>query len=114
MEGARRMSSQGPSPLAERIARRRAQVVVIGAGYVGLPLSLALAGAGFPTTALERDAEKVRAIGAGRSYVRDVPEAVLAELVASGALRATTNAAAALSAADVVIVCVPTPLTKTR
>jgi len=101
------------STLAERIARRQAEVVVVGAGYVGLPLAVEIARAGFPTTALERDPEKVRAIAAGRSYVRDVPAKDLAPLVEGGRLRATSDAAT-LARADVVVVCVPTPLNKTR
>jgi UDP-N-acetyl-D-glucosamine dehydrogenase len=101
------------STLAERIARRQAEVVVVGAGYVGLPLAVEIARAGFPTTALERDPEKVRAIAAGTSYVRDIPAADLAPLVEGGRLRATGDAAT-LARADVIIVCVPTPLNKTR
>ena len=72
------------STLAERIARRQAEVVVVGAGYVGLPLAVEIARAGFPTTALEKDADKVRAIAAGRSYVRDVPATDVAPLVEGG------------------------------
>ena len=101
------------STLAERIARRQAEVVVVGAGYVGLPLAVEIARAGFPTTALEKDADKVRAIAEGRSYVRDVPAANVAPLVEGGRLRATGDSAA-LARADVVVVCVPTPLNKTR
>ena len=101
------------STLAERIAGRRAEVVVMGAGYVGLPLAVEIAQAGFPTIALERSAERVRAITAGRSYVRDVAVAALRPVVEAGRLRATEDPAV-LARADVVIVCVPTPLNKTR
>jgi UDP-N-acetyl-D-glucosamine dehydrogenase len=101
------------SPLADRIARRQAEVVVIGAGYVGLPLAVEIARAGFRAVALERDAGKVRSINAGRSYVRDVPDAALGAFVTEGRLRATDEPGA-LDRADVVIVCVPTPLNKTR
>lgn len=99
--------------LADRIASRRAQVVIVGAGYVGLPLAVEVARAGFPTLALERDAERVRSIAAGRSYVRDVPDGAIATLVGEGRLRAADDPAE-LGRADVVIVCVPTPLNKTR
>jgi UDP-N-acetyl-D-glucosamine dehydrogenase len=99
--------------LADRIARRQAQVVIVGAGYVGLPLAVEVARAGFPTLALERDPERVRSIAAGRSYVRDVPGTTIAALTSEGRLRATSDPAE-LGRADVVIVCVPTPLNKTR
>ncbi|UCE87284.1 MAG: nucleotide sugar dehydrogenase [Deltaproteobacteria bacterium] len=99
--------------LGERIDSRRAQIGVMGLGYVGLPLAAAFAGAGYRVTGFELDAEKVRAIADGRSYIDDVPSAEIGEIVAAGLLAATSNFAE-LSAMDVIHVCVPTPLTKTR
>jgi UDP-N-acetyl-D-glucosamine dehydrogenase len=99
--------------LEERIDARRARIGVMGLGYVGLPLATAFARAGFRVTGFERDAEKVQSIGEGRSYIDDVPSGDVAELGAAGMLSATTNFAE-LSAQDVIHVCVPTPLTKTK
>ena len=101
--------------LQQRILARSAQVAVIGVGYVGLPLAVAFAEAGFPVVAIDVDQEKVKAINAGHSYIGDVPSERLAPLVSArlGRLRATTNYAA-LDRCDAAIICVPTPLSKTR
>lgn len=107
--------------LIERIATRSTQVAIKGMGYVGLPLAMAFAEAGFSVVGIDTDKEKVQAINVGRSYIRDIPSARLARLVSAhpkssaedGKLRATT-ADAVLDHCDVVIICVPTPLSKTR
>jgi UDP-N-acetyl-D-glucosamine dehydrogenase len=99
--------------LIDRIKDRSAVVVVVGAGYVGLPLSVEIAKAGYPTVAYDRSGDKVSAINAGRSYIDDVPTPVLAPLVASGKLTAATDPDV-LGRADAVIICVPTPLNKTK
>lgn len=99
--------------LLRKIENHEARVVVIGVGYVGLPLAVELARAGFPVTAYDKDPEKVRLLRQGRSYIGDVPEGALAPLVAAGTLAASTEPDA-LAQADAVIVCVPTPLNKTR
>ena len=101
------------SELKAKLRARSAHVVVIGVGYVGLPLAIELARSGFVVTGLDTDAEKVRLIGLGESYVADVPPGALAPLVASGRLRATRDPRV-LAEADVVLICVPTPLNKTR
>jgi UDP-N-acetyl-D-glucosamine dehydrogenase len=101
------------SPLIGKIERREAQIVVSGIGYVGLPLALELARAGFAVTGLDPDNDRIRSLNAGRSYVGDVPEAELASLVRGGRLRGTTEPRV-LAEADVVIICVPTPLGRTR
>jgi UDP-N-acetyl-D-glucosamine dehydrogenase len=101
------------TPLLDLIKDRSAHVVVVGAGYVGLPLAVEVAGAGYPTIAYDRSAEKVSAINARRSYIDDVPTPVLAPLVASGKLAASADPDV-LGKADVVIICVPTPLNKTK
>jgi len=100
------------SPLAE-IEAKTARVVVIGIGYVGLPLALELARAGFRCTGLDTDAEKVRQLNAGRSYIPDVAASDLAPYVSERRLDATCDPAV-LGEAHVVIVCVPTPLNKTK
>lgn len=99
--------------LLSKIEAKTARVVVIGLGYVGLPLALEVARAGFRCTGLELDAERVRRLNAGQSYIPDVSASDLAPLVAEHRLDATANPAV-LAHADVVIVCVPTPLNKTR
>jgi UDP-N-acetyl-D-glucosamine dehydrogenase len=99
--------------LLERIAAREAKVVVIGAGYVGLPLAVEVAKAGFKVTAYDKSADKVQSLGRAVSYVHDVPSETLAPLVATRTLDASTDPDV-LSTADVVVICVPTPLNKTK
>jgi UDP-N-acetyl-D-glucosamine dehydrogenase len=99
--------------LGERIDARRARIGVMGLGYVGLPLAVAFARAGYRVTGFEFDAEKVRAIREGRSYIQDVPDRDVVEMVEAQRLTATTDFAE-LPSADVINVCVPTPLTKTK
>ena len=88
-------------------------MVVVGAGYAGLPAAVALARTGFRTTALDRDPERVGALSEGRSYLSDVPSEAVAACVREGTLQASEDPTV-LQAADAVIVCVPTPLGKTR
>jgi UDP-N-acetyl-D-glucosamine dehydrogenase len=99
--------------LLQKIKSHDAKVVVIGIGYVGLPLCTEMARAGFPTTGLDQSASKVESLNAGRSYIGDVPDDVLASLVRSGKLKGATDPAV-LADADVVVICVPTPLNKTK
>jgi len=99
--------------LLAKVAAKRARVVVIGIGYVGLPLVAEFVRAGFRTTGLDNDPEKVRLLNAGESYIPDVPMSDLAPHVKQGLLDATTDRAV-LAEADAVIVCVPTPLNKTK
>jgi UDP-N-acetyl-D-glucosamine dehydrogenase len=99
--------------LGQRIDSGEARIAVIGLGYVGLPLAIEFSRAGFAVTGFDLDASKVAAIQDGTSYIEDVPGARVAEARDSGKLTATTDASA-LSACDVINVCVPTPLTKTK
>jgi UDP-N-acetyl-D-glucosamine dehydrogenase len=99
--------------LLQRFAEKRARVVVVGIGYVGLPLVAEFAREGFRVTGLDYDARKVELLNAGESYIRDVPAADLAPHVKSGLLDATVEPAV-LREADAVVVCVPTPLNKTK
>src|SRR3954471_7656811 len=100
-------------PLLEKIKLHEAQVAVIGIGYVGLPLATEMAGAGFRTVGYDRSEEKVRSVNAGRSYIGDIADGALAPLVEKKLLSASADPAV-LGAADVVIICVPTPLNKTK
>jgi UDP-N-acetyl-D-glucosamine dehydrogenase len=99
--------------LLERIADRRARIGVIGLGYVGLPLAVAFAQAGFTVVGYEVDAAKTAALNGGTSYIPDVPTAEVAACVAAGTLRASTDPAD-LADVDVIDICVPTPLRKTK
>jgi len=99
--------------LEEKIRSRRARVGIVGLGYVGLPLAVEFARAGFSVTGIDISEEKTRRVNAGDSYVGDVAGATLAPLVESGKLRATTDFSAVLEL-DTVNICVPTPLRKTK
>jgi UDP-N-acetyl-D-glucosamine dehydrogenase len=101
------------SDLLGKIGSKQAHVVVIGIGYVGLPLVAEFVRAGYRTTGLDNDPEKVRLLNSGESYIPDVPTSDLAPHVKSGRLDATTDRSI-LAKADAVIVCVPTPLNKTK
>ena len=102
-----------PLPVLDRIRAKRARVGVIGLGYVGLPLAVEFARAGFMVTGFDVDGSKVSEINAGRSYIPDVSEADLAACIATGRLSATTDMAE-LGAMDAIDICVPTPLRKTK
>ena len=99
--------------LLRKFKDKTARVAVIGAGYVGLPFAVESATAGFDTVALDLSVEKVNQINEGRSYIGDISDAVLRPLVEAGSLRATTDAVV-LGGMDAVIICVPTPLNKTK
>jgi UDP-N-acetyl-D-glucosamine dehydrogenase len=99
--------------LLERIQNRDCKVGIIGLGYVGLPLAVELAAAGFHVTGFDVDAWKVGELNAGRSYIPDVPTADLARVVASGHFTATTGMSA-LADMDCIDIAVPTPLRKTK
>src|SRR5664279_4024855 len=107
------LSSPTATLLEDKIRSRRARVGVVGLGYVGLPLAVEFAKAGFTVTGIDISEEKTRRVNAGDSYIGDIPTATLAPLVESGRLRATTDFAAVLEL-DTVNICVPTPLRKTK
>ena len=98
--------------LLAKVKGRRAQVGVVGLGYVGLPLATEFAEAGFRVLGVDVDADKVAQINAGRSYIADVPDERLSCLVKAGRLRAT-SCYDDLRAVDCISICVPTPLRKT-
>jgi UDP-N-acetyl-D-glucosamine dehydrogenase len=99
--------------LHEKISSRQARIGVIGLGYVGLPLAVEFAKAGFDVTGFDVDAAKVGEVDAGRSYILDVKTEDVAELTRAGRLRATTDMSR-LADMDAVDICVPTPLRKTK
>jgi UDP-N-acetyl-D-glucosamine dehydrogenase len=99
--------------LARKIADRSSLIGVIGLGYVGLPLALAFAEAGFQVQGIDTDGERAAKLEAGSSYVPDVDQARLVKAVRTGKFGATTSYQV-LEGLDVVCICVPTPLSKTR
>jgi UDP-N-acetyl-D-glucosamine dehydrogenase len=99
--------------LIDKLATRKAAVGVVGLGYVGLPLAVEFADAGFEVIGVDVSKEKVDQINAGRNYIRDIEGERLAKAVSSGKLRATTDYDV-VRALDAVSICVPTPLSKSR
>ncbi|MFA6583759.1 MAG: nucleotide sugar dehydrogenase [Elusimicrobiaceae bacterium] len=99
--------------LKKLIAERKAAIGIIGQGYVGLPLAVEFAGAGFNVTGFEIDRTKVEKLNAGESYIDDIDSGVLASIVKTGNLKATTDFSK-LAEQDAIIICVPTPLRKSK
>jgi UDP-N-acetyl-D-glucosamine dehydrogenase len=97
--------------LIARAERREALFGIVGLGYVGLPLAVELANAGYRVLGFDVQQKVVDGINAGRSHVKDVTDAQLQAAVGAGRLSATTDAAR-LSEPDAVSICVPTPLSK--
>ncbi|WP_129618368.1 nucleotide sugar dehydrogenase [Bacteroides stercoris] len=95
--------------LLSRIAERKITVGVVGLGYVGLPLAVEKAKAGFRTIGFDVQEEKVKQVNAGHNYIGDVVDAELAQLVNNGMLSATTDFSF-IKEVDFVAICVPTPL----
>ena len=117
--------------LLDRIKTHKAVVAIIGLGYVGLPLASAFANAGFRVIGIDRDKARVESINRGESYIPDVPTDVLARVTGniasspkrqpqelppygSGPMLSATTEYRHLAHADAAIVCVPTPLSKTK
>jgi UDP-N-acetyl-D-glucosamine dehydrogenase len=99
--------------LLDRIRSRQARIGIIGLGYVGLPLAVEFAAAGFDVTGFDVDERKNGEINAGRSYIPDVPSAELQAALGAKKLAATSDMSR-LGAMDVIDICVPTPLRKTK
>lgn len=99
--------------LKQKIASREARVAVVGLGYVGLPLAVRVAETGLRTDGIDINARRVANINAGISDIGDVESSALAPVVQSGMLAAHTTFDV-VAEADAVIICVPTPLSKTR
>ncbi len=99
--------------LIEKIEKKKARVGVIGLGYVGLPYAVEFARKGYSVLGVDVDARRVKAVRSGRSYVLDIPSEDLASLVRQGRLTPATTYRE-IGGCDVVNICVPTPLNKTR
>ncbi len=97
--------------LKEKITSRQAKVYVVGLGYVGLPFAVEKAKVGFQVTGIDQNSRRVEKINRGENYIDDVDDQELKNLVKQGLIKAEDHFAN-ISAADVVVICVPTPLTK--
>ena len=98
--------------LVEKIESRKARVGIIGLGYVGFPLAVEFAAAGFQVAGIDVNPTKVKVVNHGGSHIPDIdPDRVL-PLVKSGNLKATTEFEV-LADCDAISICVPTPLNKT-
>lgn len=95
--------------LEHKIRSREALIGVIGIGYVGLPLSLTIARAGFRVKGFDIDPHKVESLNAGRSYIEYIPDSEIAGHIDAGHFEASDDFSG-LAEADVIIICVPTPL----
>ena len=99
--------------LIKKIENRRAEIAIIGLGYVGFPLAVEFASKGFSVTGIDIDEVKVKVINHCGSYIPDVDPEDVSPLVKAGKLRATTDFNV-LSDVDAMSICVPTPLNKTK
>ena len=99
--------------LLQKIEARTAVIGIVGLGYVGLPLAVEFAEAGFNVIGLDVLQSKTDQLNTGSSYIEDIPSERLAPLVTAGKFRATTSYTE-LRHADAISICVPTPLRKTR
>jgi UDP-N-acetyl-D-glucosamine dehydrogenase len=99
--------------LKTKIEKRQATAAVIGLGYVGLPLAMEIAAAGFKVIGIDLDQGKIAALKTGKSYIGDVSEELVAQNLKSGKFLPTYDFGA-LAGADTVSICVPTPLSKSR
>jgi UDP-N-acetyl-D-glucosamine dehydrogenase len=97
----------------QKVADHSAHISVIGLGYVGLPLAIGFAQAGYQVTGIDTDPHKVTGIQAGVSHVQDICNEELQQVVHSGHLRATQDFGV-LAEVDSISICVPTPLSKTK
>ena len=95
--------------LLDRLQKKNAVIGVVGLGYVGLPLVLAYARAGFQALGFDIDSSKIEHLNAGTSYIKHIPTSAVGQALASGKLNATTDFSR-IKECDAIILCVPTPL----
>jgi len=113
LASAPRAASRSAEALIEKIRSRQAKLAVIGLGYVGLPLACEFARGGITVEGIDVDSGRVAGLKSGRSHVQDVPDEHLTALIRDGILRPTDDFSV-LAGCDACIICVPTPLRKTR
>ncbi len=99
--------------LKDKILKHKAKIGVVGLGYVGLPLGVEFAKKGFEVVGIDVDAKKVRDINAKQSYILDVPSEDLRAIINAGLFKATSDYRV-VKGLDAIIICVPTPLRKTK
>jgi UDP-N-acetyl-D-glucosamine dehydrogenase len=99
--------------LKNKISKREAVISVIGLGYVGLPLAVEFGDAGHTVYGIDVDKRQVDTLKRNRSYISDVPSSDVKKLITSGRLKPTTNFTN-IKKSDVIVICVPTPLSKTK
>lgn len=99
--------------LKNKILEKKVKIGIVGFGYVGMPLGVEFAENGVEVTAFETDEKKVKSVNSGRSYVIDIKDSQLGPLVKKGLIKATGNFSD-LKKQDAVIICVPTPLRKSK
>lgn len=99
--------------LIEQIEQKRVKVAVVGIGYVGLPLAVEIARAGYETIGIDVDRAKVEAVNNGKSYIGDVPAADVAELIRQGRLKAVSDYRHCAEC-SIINICVPTPFTSSK
>ncbi len=107
------MKSNNHRALLDQIQQRKAHVGVIGLGYVGLPLVREFCAGGFNVTGFDVDNAKVKALNNGCSYIKHIPSSMVQDMLDTKRFRATADMSK-LSKADAIIICVPTPLTRTK
>ena len=100
-------------PLKHKLENRKATAAVIGLGYVGLPLAMEIAGAGFDVVGIDLDRNKIAALKDSKSYISDVPQKTLDQALQTGRFTPTSDFSS-LQRVDTVSICVPTPLSKSR
>ncbi|MGP0073578.1 MAG: nucleotide sugar dehydrogenase [Bryobacteraceae bacterium] len=107
------ITTASATALEEKIRTRTARVGIIGLGYVGLPLAMEFANAGFCVTGIDIQESKVAQLNRGESYVQDVPTDTVKKWVSAGRFRATSDFSSILDL-DTINIAVPTPLRKTK
>src|SRR5207245_917706 len=98
--------------LMQRLSKREASVGVVGLGYAGLPLARAVSDAGFRVLGFDTDVAKVAMLQNGGSYISHLPSQTIRQMLAQGF--SATSDIVRLTEPDVLLLCVPTPLTETR
>ncbi len=99
--------------LIKHFKDKSAKISILGLGYVGLPLAVVFAEAGFHVTGIDPIPEKMEMLNRGESYIMDIPSPKIKQLVSSGMLKGTTDFSV-LKEMDAVSICVPTPLQNRR
>ena len=104
--------------LKQKLLNKQAKISIIGLGYVGLPLAIALAKSGFEVCGIDTSKSKIQSIQSGKSYIEDIKSKDIAALTSSqgikGPLLKATTKYSSIKNSDVIIICVPTPLSKSR